>query len=263
MSGTAAAGLERDGGGFLRGLEREMRSLSVVGIRRGIAYSENAPLAYCILWPAFGRAMRRHNAKRNRTMKRSNELNAIDIAAVQSRMLTIRNQQVLLDRDVAALYGVETKALNQAVKRNAERFDEGYIFQLDTHELENWKSQIVTSNLSKEEIAGLKMGLRRAPYAFTERGLYMLATVLNSDRAVHATKAIIETYAQVRSMVRDMEALQTEKAGSPEQANMLTRAGHKLASLIGDNLSTVSRKTTIELNLALLKISHEVTERKE
>ena len=196
-------------------------------------------------------------------MKKQAELKAIDIAAVQSRMLTIRNQQVLLDRDVAALYGVETKALNQAVKRNAERFDEGYIFQLDTHELENWKSQIVTSNLSKEEIAGLKMGLRRAPYAFTERGLYMLATVLNSDRAVHATKAIIETYAQVRSMVRDMEALQTEKAGSPEQANMLTRAGHKLAELIGDNLSTVSRKTTIELNLALLKISHEVTERKE
>ena len=196
-------------------------------------------------------------------MMKQAELKAIDIAAVQSRMLTIRNQQVLLDRDVAALYGVETKALNQAVKRNAERFDEGYIFQLDTHELENWKSQIVTSNLSKEEIAGLKMGLRRAPYAFTERGLYMLATVLNSDRAVHATKAIIETYAQVRSMVRDMEALQAEKAGSPEQANMLTRAGHKLAELIGDNLSTVSRKTTIELNLALLKISHEVTERKE
>ena len=186
-------------------------------------------------------------------MKRSNELNAIDIAAVQSRMLTIRNQQVLLDRDVAALYGVETKALNQAVKRNADRFGEGYIFQLNTQEIANWKSQIVTSNLSKEEIAGLKMGLRRAPYAFTERGLYMLATVLNSDR----------TYAKVRSMVRDMEALQTEKAGSPEQANMLTRAGHKLASLIGDNLTTQSRKTTIELNLALLKISHEVTERKE
>ena len=158
---------------------------------------------------------------------------------------------------------METKALNQAVKRNAERFEEGYLFQLDAQEVENWKSQIVTSNLSKEEIAGLKMGLRRAPYAFTERGLYMLATVLNSDRAVHATKAIIETYAQVRSMVRDMEALQAEKAGSPEQANMLTRAGHKLASLIGDNLSTVSSKTTIELNLALLKITHEVKQGKE
>jgi hypothetical protein len=105
--------------------------------------------------------------------------------------------------------------------------------------------------------------LKYLPYAFTEKGLYMLATVLKSTRATQATLAIIETYAKVRSMVRDMEALQTEKAGSPEQANMLTRAGHKLASLIGDNLSTVSRKTTIELNLALLKISHEVTERKE
>ena len=107
------------------------------------------------------------------------------------------------------------------------------------------------------------MGLRRAPYAFTERGLYMLSTVLNSDRAVRATKAIIETYAQVRSMARDMEAVQTEKTGSPEQASLLTRAGHKLAGLIGDNLSTESRKTTIELNLALLKITHEVTQRKE
>ena len=105
--------------------------------------------------------------------------------------------------------------------------------------------------------------MKYLPYAFTERGLYMLATVLKSARATQATLAIIETYAKVRSMVRDMEALQTEKAGSLEQANMLTRAGHKLAELIGDNLSTVSRKTTIELNLALLKITHEVKQGKE
>ena len=91
----------------------------------------------------------------------------------------------------------------------------------------------------------------------------MLATVLKSAQATRATLAIIETYAQVRSMVRDMESIQTEKAGSPEQANLLTRAGHKLAGLIGDNLSTQSRKTTIELNLALLKITHEVKHGKE
>ena len=188
-------------------------------------------------------------------MKRSNELNAIDIAAVQSRMLTIRNQQVLLDRDVAALYGVETKALNQAVKRNAGKFPAGYILKMTEEECS--RSQIVTLN------GGRGSNLKYLPYAFTEKGLYMLATVLKSTCATQATLAIIETYAKVRSMVRDMEALQTEKAGSPEQANMLTRAGHKLAELIGDNLSTVSRKTTIELNLALLKISHEVTERKD
>ena len=188
-------------------------------------------------------------------MKKSNEFNAIDIAAVQSRMLTIRNQQVLLDRDVAALYGVETKALNQAVKRNAEKFPAGYILKMTEEECS--RSQIVTLN------GGRGSNLKYLPYAFTERGLYMLATVLKSARATQATLAIIETYAKVRSMVRDMEALQTEKAGSPEQANMLTRAGHKLASLIGDNLTTQSRKTTIELNLALLKITHEFTERKD
>ena len=188
-------------------------------------------------------------------MKKQAELKAIDIAAVQSRMLTIRNQQVLLDRDVAALYGVETKALNQAVKRNAGKFPAGYILKMTEEECS--RSQIVTLN------GGRGSNLKYLPYAFTEKGLYMLATVLKSTCATQATLAIIETYAKVRSMVRDMEALQTEKAGSPEQANMLTRAGHKLAELIGDNLSTVSRKTTIELNLALLKISHEVTERKE
>ena len=187
--------------------------------------------------------------------KKPAELGAIDIAAVQSRMLTIRNQQVLLDRDVAALYGVETKALNQAVKRNAEKFPTGYILRMTDEECS--RSQIVTLN------GGRGSNLKYLPYAFTERGLYMLATVLKSTRATQATLAIIETYAKVRSMVRDMEAIQTERAGSPEQANMLTRAGHKLAGLIGDNLSTVSRKTTIELNLALLKITHEVAHGKE
>ena len=188
------------GGGFLRGLERESaaQASSALGEaspipkmrRRRIVPCDRRSVAQCA-----------GTKGRNRIMKKSTGLRAIDIAAIQSRMLTIRNQQVLLDRDVAALYGVETKALNQAVKRNSERFEEGYLFRLNEQEVENWKSQIVTSNLSDGEIAGLKMGLRRAPYAFIERGLYMLATVLNSDRAVRATKAIIETYAQVRSMV--------------------------------------------------------------
>ena len=134
-------------------------------------------------------------------MKKQAQQQAIDIAAVQSRMLTIRNQQVLLDRDVAALYGVETKALNQAVKRNAEKFPEGYILKMTGEECS--RSQIVTLN------GGRGSNLKYRPCAFTERGLYMLA------------------------------------------------------GLIGDNLSTVSRKTTIELNLALLKITHEVAKGKE
>ena len=180
---------------------------------------------------------------------------AIDINAVKSRMLQIRGQQVLLDRDVAALYGVETKAVNQAVKRNAERFYDGYILTLTQEECS--RSQIVTMNGTRGS------NIKYLPHAFTEKGLYMLATVLRSPRAIQATHAIIETYAQVRAMVRDMEALQALKDGSVEQASKLTQAGHKLASLIGDNLSTDSTKTTIELNLAVLKITHEVTRSKK
>jgi len=170
-------------------------------------------------------------------------------------MIVVRGQSVLIDRDVATLYGVETRALNQAVKRNPGRFPEGYIFTMT--EAECSRSQIVTLN------GGRGSNIKYLPHAFTERGLYMLATVLKSERAERATLAIIETYAQLRSMVRDMETLQTLKDGSPEQSAQLTQAGHKLAALIGDNLSTESTKTTIELNLAVLKITHEVTRTKK
>ena len=233
MSGTAAADLERDGGGFLRGLERKCAAQASSASGEASPIPKMRPLAHCILWPAFGRAVRRHDNERNRTMKKPAELGAIDIAAVQSRMLTIRNQQVLLDRDVAALYGVQTKEINQAIRNNPGKFPEGFVFQLNEQEFMDWKSKILTSNLSAREIAVVKMGMRRAPHALTERGLYMLATILKGEVATRATLAIVNAYAKVRSMVRDMEALQTEKAGSPEQANMLTRAGHKLASLIG------------------------------
>ena len=96
---------------------------------------------------------------------------------IKSRIYTIRGVQVMLDRDLAMLYGVETKALNQAVKRNAARFPSSFMFQLDREETEKWKSQIVTSNLSAEDEAGLRMGLRRRPHAFTEQGVAMLSAV--------------------------------------------------------------------------------------
>ena len=83
----------------------------------------------------------------------------------------------MLDRDLAILYGVETRALNQTVRRNMRRFPEDFMFQLTKEEMESWKSQIVISNREK-------MGLRRRPYAFTEQGVAMLSSVLNSDRAI-------------------------------------------------------------------------------
>jgi hypothetical protein len=175
----------------------------------------------------------------------------IDTKDIKSRMLIVRNQAVLLDRDVAALYGVETKVLNQAVKRNIERFPDGYILTMTADECS--RSQIVTLN------GGRGSNIKYLPHVFTERGLYMLATILKSPQAIRVTLAIIETYAQVRSMVSDMEALQSEKDGSPGQANLLTSAGHKLADLIGENLSTQTVETEIELNLAVVKIRHKIT----
>ena len=174
---------------------------------------------------------------------------------VKNRMMMKRGEASLLDRDVAALYGVTTKEVNQAVRNNPDKFMPWYVHELSQGELENLRSKILTANVSSKS--------RVPPKVFTEKGLYMLATILKGGRAVKTTIRIIETYAQLRSMVADMESLQSLKDGSPEQANALTKAGHKLASLIGDNLSTESTKTTIELNLAVVKITHEVTRKRK
>ena len=122
----------------------------------------------------------------------SNEVALIGDDTIKSRILTIRGVQVLLDRDLAMLYGVETKVLNQAVKRNIARFPDSFMFQLSREEMENWKSQFVTSNLSYEDEAGLKMGLRRPPFAFTEQGIAMLSAVLRSSTAIEVSIRIKE-----------------------------------------------------------------------
>ena len=102
---------------------------------------------------------------------------------------------MLLDADLAALYGVETRALNQAVKRNSERFPSDFMFQLSAKELENWRSQAVISNPSA------KMGLRRAPSAFTEHGALMAATVLDSPRTVQASLYVVRAFVQLRQFL--------------------------------------------------------------
>ena len=104
----------------------------------------------------------------------------------------------MLDRDIAELYGVETKVLNQAVSRNIERFPEEFRFQMSEQEFGNWRSQIVTSNLS-----GDKMGLRRAPYAFTEQGVAMLSGVLRSETAIAVSIQIMNAFVQMRHFLQN------------------------------------------------------------
>ena len=117
---------------------------------------------------------------------------------IKSRILTIRGVQVMLDRDLATLYGVETKVLNQAVKRNISRFPDTFMFQLSKSEMGNWKSQIVTSNLSEEVEASVRMGIRRAPYAFSEQGIAMLSAVLHSQTAIETSVRIMNIFVAMR-----------------------------------------------------------------
>jgi len=133
---------------------------------------------------------------------------------IQSRIFTIRGLQIMLDRDLAELYQVETKALNQAVKRNADRFPEDFMFQMSKQEFEDWKSQIVTSN-------GDRMGLRRPPYAFTESGVSMLASVLKSDIAVRVSVEIIRAFVHMRRWITDNAAV-FHRLNTVEQKQRLT-----------------------------------------
>src|SRR5256712_8382805 len=116
----------------------------------------------------------------------------VPIERIESRILLVRGYKVLLDADLAALYSVETRVLNQAVKRNRERFPADFMFRLSAKELEAWRSHVVMSNL------GARMGLRRAPFAFTEHGALMAATVLNSPRAVETSVYVVRAFIRLR-----------------------------------------------------------------
>jgi hypothetical protein len=114
---------------------------------------------------------------------------------IEGAILRIREHKVILDADLAKLYGVGTKVLNQAVRRNRKRFPEDFMFQLTKEEFENWRSQIVTSNPSA------RMALRRRPYAFTEQGVAMLSSVLHSERAVRVNIEIMRAFVRLRQML--------------------------------------------------------------
>ncbi len=125
----------------------------------------------------------------------------IPIERIEKSILLIRGHKVILDSDLAELYGVETKVFNQAVKRNISRFPEDFMFQMNKEELEIWRSQIVTSN------PAAKMGLRRRPYVFTEHGVAMLSSVLNSERAVQVNIQIMRAFIRMRQLLASQKGL--------------------------------------------------------
>lgn len=140
----------------------------------------------------------------------------MELQVIQNKIYEIRGQRVMLDRDLAELYGVTTSALNQAVKRNQERFPEDFMFQLTSDETEKWKSQIVISN-------SLTMGLRRNPYAFTEQGVSMLSAVLKSDTAVKVSIAIMRAFVAMRNYITTTTSVSAELAEIRAKLALLER----------------------------------------
>jgi hypothetical protein len=116
----------------------------------------------------------------------------IPVERVENKIYVVRGQRVMLDSDLAEIYGVATSRLNEQVKRNLIRFPEDFMFQLTKKELENWMSQFATSN------PGAKKGLRKLPRAFTEHGAVMLASVLSSPTAVNASILVVRAFVQMR-----------------------------------------------------------------
>ena len=137
----------------------------------------------------------------------------------------------MLDRDLAELYGVTTSRLNEQVKRNIERFDDDFMFQLTKEELENWKSQNAISN-------SIKMGLRKLPLAFTEQGVYMLATVLKSKTAINVTKQIMRTFTKLKNqsvpyfdIIKRLEKLETDSKDTRELLNKVVQVVTTMQSI--------------------------------
>ena len=122
---------------------------------------------------------------------------------ISNKIYFIRNEKVMLDRDLAELYGIETRVLKQAVRRNISRFPEDFMFELSKEEFENWRSQFVISNSEK-------MGLRYAPMAFTEHGVLMLSSVLKSDKAIQTNIQIMRIFSKVRQMLLDTTDLKID-----------------------------------------------------
>jgi len=171
---------------------------------------------------------------------------------LKDRIIDIRDQKVLLDADIAELYGVATRDINKAAKNNPDKFPGDYIFELNRIEFENLRWKFSTAKFSKTRVL---------PKAFTEKGLYMLATILKSPQAVQATLAIIETFSKIRELSRNIKTLSNIE-NKAEQKSLMQKSGEIIAELLDDDLKITDSETSVELNFAVLKFKHIVKKKK-
>ena len=173
-------------------------------------------------------------------------INESDVAA---KIAILRGNPVIADADVAELYEVETRRINEAVKNNPNKFPKDYMFELSKSELRTLRSKISTTKVSPKS--------RSATKVFTEKGLYMLATILKSEKATDVTFAIIETFAKVRSLKRELVELHKE-VDKQKQASKMKHFGEVLSDIVMPELNTSETESTLELNFIIGKIKHTV-----
>lgn len=172
---------------------------------------------------------------------------------VENKIIDLRGQKIILDSVVAKLYGVETRDVNKAVKNNPDKFPEGYIFELTKEE----KTEVVENFHHLEKLRFSS----QLPKAFTEKGLYMLATILKSEKATQTALSIIEAYARLKNISRNIKELSIIKDENKKQ-NILKKSGEMITEILDDNLSANESETSIELNFAILKFKHTIKNKK-
>jgi ORF6N domain. len=171
----------------------------------------------------------------------------MDLEKIRNKIITIQGQQVILDCEVAELYEVETKRINEAIRNNSAKFPNGYVITLTEEE----KAEVVEifDHLKKLKFSS------SPPRAMSEKALYMLATILKSPIATETTLAIIETFAKVRELSCNISEI-GKQSDQHKQKNMLQRSGEIISDIIGNDFETSGTETTIEINLAVLFVKH-------
>jgi hypothetical protein len=175
------------------------------------------------------------------------------IPQIEDKIINIEGNNVIVDTDVAILYGVETKRINEAVRNNPDKFPDGYYIQLTEIEWNTLKSKFSTS---------IKGGKTKTPKAFTEKGLYMLATILKSKKATETTIGIIETFAKIRSLGRDIREL-SKMSDENQRHPALQKAGGMIAEIFESDLGLNETETSVELNFAVIKFKHTIRKGKK
>ena len=175
------------------------------------------------------------------------------IQQIEKSIIQFQDKSVIIDAEVAILYGVGTRRINEAVKNNPDKFPEGYILQLSKLEKDK-----VVENFDHLEALKFSPNL---PKAFTEKGLYMLATILKSPKATETTIAIIEAFAKLRELKRVINKL-SDVVNEESKESLIEHSGNLLAELLDDDLTISETETSIELNFAIVKIKHTIKSKK-